>query len=71
MAQLTRSVRHVTDVLARVFSRGTAVIIGFILTVLGVGMTITIVMLPVGVVLGLLGVAILVAGLFGPNLRQP
>ena len=37
---------------------------GFILMMVGLGMTVTIVMLPVGVVLGLLGVAIFVGGIF-------
>ena len=35
--------------------------------VLGLGMTATIVMLPAGVVLGLLGVAIFVGGIFAPD----
>jgi len=38
--------------------------IGFILTTVGLGMMVTIVMFPVGVVLFLLGIAIFVAGLF-------
>jgi hypothetical protein len=39
-------------------ARLAAVVIGFVLMATGVGLTVTIVMLPVGIVLGLLGVAI-------------
>ncbi len=42
-------------------------IIGFIGMVVGVGMMITIVILPAGVVVALLGVAIFVAGIFAPE----
>ena len=48
------------------FNRMAALIAGSILIVLGLAMTATIVMLPMGVVLGLLGVAILLGGLFAP-----
>ena len=41
-----------------------AVSIGLLLMVVGLGMGVTMVMLPAGIVLGLLGTAILVAGLF-------
>ena len=42
-------------------------IIGVILMVVGLGMTATVVMLPVGIVLLLLGVAIFVGGIFAPD----
>ena len=64
MSILSRSIRQVADIVGRVFSRVAAVIIGFILMVVGLGLTATIVMLPIGVVLGLLGVAIFVGGIF-------
>ena len=41
-----------------------AVIIGFVLMVIGLALGVTLVMLPVGVVIGLLGLAIFVGGLF-------
>jgi hypothetical protein len=44
--------------------RVTAVIIGFVLMVVGLAMTVTIVMLPAGVVVGLLGVGLFLTGLF-------
>ena len=67
MSLLSRPIRQVADIVGRVFSRVAAVIIGFILTVVGLGLTATIVMLPIGVVLGLLGVAIFVGGILAPD----
>lgn len=67
MTRLSRSIHQIADIVGRRFRRTAALIIGFILMVLGLGMTATIVMLPVGVVLGLLGVAIFVGGVFAPN----
>ena len=41
-----------------------AVIVGFALMVLGLGLGVTMIMLPVGVVIGLIGVAMFVGGCF-------
>ena len=41
-----------------------AVIVGFIMMVVGLGLGVTMIMLPVGIVVGLAGAAILVGGLF-------
>jgi len=41
-----------------------AVIVGFIMMVVGLGLGVTVIMLPVGIVIGLIGVAIFVGGLF-------
>jgi hypothetical protein len=41
-----------------------AVIIGFIMMVVGLGLGVTIIMLPVGLVIGLIGMAMFVGGLF-------
>jgi|KBSMisStaDraftv2_1062788.scaffolds.fasta_scaffold1117634_1 hypothetical protein len=40
------------------------VVAGFVLMVLGLGMGVTLVMLPVGIVVGMLGLAMIVGGLF-------
>jgi hypothetical protein len=64
MAHVTHSIRSVADTVERTLGRVTAVIIGFVLMVIGLAMTVSIVMLPVGVVVGLLGVGLFVAGLF-------
>jgi hypothetical protein len=41
-----------------------AVIIGFVMMVVGLGLGVTMIMLPVGIVVGLLGAAIFIGGLF-------
>jgi len=50
--------------LKRALNRVTAVTIGFVLMVVGLAMMVTIVMLPAGVVIGLLGVMMMVFGFF-------
>ena len=42
----------------------TAIVVGFILMIVGLGLGVTMIMLPVGVVVGLIGVAMFVSGLF-------
>ena len=64
MTRLSHSARYAVDSIGRVFGRVAVMTIGFILTAVGLGMMVTIVMFPVGVVLFLLGIAIFVAGLF-------
>ena len=41
-----------------------AVIIGFVMMVIGLGLGVTMIMLPAGLVIGLLGVAVFIGGLF-------
>ena len=41
-----------------------AVILGFVMMVVGLGLGVTMIMLPVGIVIGLVGAAIFVGGLF-------
>jgi hypothetical protein len=41
-----------------------AVIVGFVMMVVGLGLGVTMIMLPVGIVIGLLGAALFAAGLF-------
>ena len=50
----------VENVLAHV----AAVIIGFIMMVVGLGLGVTMIMLPAGLVIGLLGLALFIGGLF-------
>jgi hypothetical protein len=47
-----------------VFEHAATVVVGFVLMVLGLGLGVTMVMLPVGIVIGLIGFAMVVAGLF-------
>jgi hypothetical protein len=46
------------------FEHALLVSLGFVLMVLGLGLGVTMIMLPVGVVIGLLGFAMFVGGLF-------
>ena len=46
------------------FEHAAAVVIGLVLMIVGLGLGVTMIMLPVGIVVGLIGVAVLVAGLF-------
>ena len=41
-----------------------AVILGFVMMVVGLGLGVTMIMLPVGIVIGLVGAAVFVGGLF-------
>ncbi len=41
-----------------------AVIVGFVMMVVGLGLGVTMIMLPVGIVIGLAGVALFIGGLF-------
>jgi len=70
MSIVSRAVQRVSDLVRRVFPRTVALILGFAMSVVGVAMVATIVMLPLGVVIGLLGVAIFVGGVFAPDLRN-
>lgn len=47
-----------------------AVAVGFVMMVVGLGLGVTLVMLPVGIVVGTLGMAIFVAGLFAHITRS-
>ena len=58
------SVHGVLAGVGRFFEHAAAVVIGLIMMIVGLGLGVTMVMLPVGIVIGLLGVAVLVAGLF-------
>ena len=41
-----------------------AIVVGFIMMVLGLGLGVTMIMLPVGLIVGLAGAALVIAGLF-------
>jgi hypothetical protein len=46
-----------------VFEHAVAIITGFILMVLGLGLSVTMIMLPVGLIVGLAGFALFISGL--------
>jgi hypothetical protein len=47
-----------------------AVIVGFVMMVVGLGLGVTMVLLPVGIIIGLLGVAMFLGGLFAHITRR-
>jgi hypothetical protein len=48
----------------RFLEHALAVIVGFIMMVVGLGLGVTMIMLPVGIPIGLMGMAIFIGGLF-------
>ena len=58
------------ELIENVLGHVAAIVIGFIMMVIGLGLGVTMIMLPVGVAIGLTGVALFVGGLFahiGPD----
>jgi hypothetical protein len=63
-------VKAAEDVLGHI----AAIVVGFVMMIVGLGLGVTLVMLPFGVVIGLLGAALFVGGIFGrfaPQERRP
>ena len=58
------SFAHCRRGVGRLLEHAAAVVIGFVMMVVGLGLGVTMIMLPVGLVIGLLGVAVFVGGLF-------
>jgi len=56
--------RHWVRVTESVLAHTAAIVVGFAMMVLGLGLGVTIIMLPAGLVIGLLGAAIFMGGLF-------
>lgn len=64
MAERVAWLRHALAPFGRFLEHAAAIVVGFVLIIVGLAMGVTMVLLPVGVVVGLLGVAILIAGFF-------
>jgi hypothetical protein len=60
----TIAAHHIFHGIGRFLEHAAAVVVGLVLMVIGLGLGVTMIMLPVGVAVGLLGVLILVGGLF-------
>jgi hypothetical protein len=58
------SVRYVLLGARRLLEHAAAVVIGLIMMIVGLGLGVTMIMLPAGITIGLLGLAIFVGGLF-------
>jgi hypothetical protein len=56
--------RHVLSMAGDFLGHVAAVILGFVLIIVGMAMGVTMVLLPAGIVIGLLGVALVVGGVF-------
>jgi hypothetical protein len=63
-------VHHMLAGLVSFLEHTAAVVVGLIMMIVGLGLGVTMLMLPVGIVIGLLGVAVLVSGLFA-RIDQP
>jgi uncharacterized membrane protein YkgB len=70
MEQAPHGTSHLRQMFARVAERSVAVLIGCVLMVVGLAMTASLVMLPAGIALGLLGVGILITALFYSQKRS-
>ena len=57
--------RRLLEICGLVLGHAAAVAVGFVMMVLGLGLGVTMIMLPVGLVIGLVGVGIFVWGLLG------
>jgi hypothetical protein len=60
----TLTAQHFFAGLGTFLEHTVAVVLGFIMMVVGLGLGVTMIMLPVGIVVGLLGLGLLIAGLF-------
>ena len=60
-----RQTRRLLEICGLVLGHVAAVAVGFVMMVLGLGLGVTMIMLPVGLVIGLVGVGIFVWGLLG------
>jgi hypothetical protein len=56
--------RHFLTMAGHFLGHVAAVVLGFVLIIVGLAMGVTMVLLPAGVVIGLLGVALVVGGVF-------
>jgi hypothetical protein len=61
----TLTVRRVFSEIGRIMEHFFVIVLGFVLMVVGLGLGVTMIMLPVGLVLGLTGAGLFVAGIFG------
>ena len=67
MTVLSAAIDWLGSILARRLGGATTTVIGFVMTLTGLGMTATMVLLPLGIVTGLLGVVVFLGGTFAPH----
>ena len=64
---LSHTLRRVAARVAGKLGRLATMVVGFVMSVVGLAMTATIVMLPFGLLIGLLGVTVFLCGVFAPT----
>ena len=60
----TISVHDMLVCAGRFIGHAAAVVVGFVMMVVGLGLGVTVMMLPIGLVIGLAGLAVFIGGLF-------
>ena len=60
-----------THAVGGIFQHSFAIVVGLILMIVGLGMGVTILLLPIGLPVGLLGLAVFLWGLFGRRSNLP
>jgi hypothetical protein len=68
MATFPRTFEGLAASIVRPLGRILTAVVGFAIGMVGLAMCVTIVMLPLGVTVGLIGIALLLCGLFAPPL---
>ena len=66
----TVSIRRVFGEIGGFLEHFAIVVLGFVLMIIGLGLGVTMIMLPVGLVFGLAGAGLFVAGIFGHPYRR-
>ena len=64
MTALSPAARHFASLIGSALGHIAAIIIGFVLMVVGLALGVTMIMLPVGLVVGMLGFVMVVGGFF-------
>jgi hypothetical protein len=70
MKETHASERHLVETGERILAHTIAVAVGFLLMIVGMGMGVTMVLLPIGLPLGLAGLLLFVWGLFSTAPRR-
>jgi hypothetical protein len=60
----TLSIHRVMSGALSLLEHTMTIVVGLVMMILGLGLSVTMIMLPVGLTIGLLGVAVVVSGLF-------
>jgi hypothetical protein len=60
----TIAARRIVDGFVGFFEHAAIVVVGFVLMLIGLALGVTMIMLPAGIVIGLIGVLLVVGGLF-------